>query len=75
MLTAKTEYITFSSKSRVEICNHCGDSVEFGTGKFVNRIPELNDTPTRIANGLLFPKGDFVCEPCDSNPEKFYSNF
>ena len=51
----------------VEICNHCGDSVSFGSGKFVNRIPDLNDILTRIGNGLLSPKGDFVCIECDGN--------
>jgi len=54
--------------SSVEICNHCGDSVSFGSGKFVNRIPDLNDVPTRINNGLLFPTGNFVCVECDDNP-------
>ena len=54
--------------SAVEICNHCGDSVSFGSGKFVNRIIDFNDIPTRIDNGLLYPRGDFVCAECDDNP-------
>ena len=49
-----------------EICNHCGDSVALGSGKFVNRIPDLNDVQTRIDNGLAFPGGDFVCVNCDN---------
>lgn len=53
--------------SIVEICNHCGDDVRLGSGKFVNRIPDLNDVSIRIGNGLLFPFGDFVCEECDNN--------
>jgi DNA modification methylase len=52
----------------VEICNHCGESVSFGSGKFVNRIPDLNDILTRIDNGLLFSVGDFVCAECDDSP-------
>jgi hypothetical protein len=50
----------------VEICNHCGRSVSFGSGLFVNRVPDFNDIATRIANGLIFVKGDFVCRECDS---------
>ena len=53
--------------SVVQICNHCGHNVFLGSGRFVNRIPDLNDVSTRIANGLLFPTGDFVCEECDNN--------
>lgn len=50
----------------VEICNHCGEGVWLGSGKFVNRIPDLNDFETRIDNSRFFPYGDFVCEKCDS---------
>ena len=49
----------------IEICNHCGNSVALGSGKFVNRIPDLNDVNTRVDNGLAFPAGDFVCADCD----------
>lgn len=51
----------------IEICNHCGCSVSFGSGKFVNRIPDFNDIITRTDNNLDFPLGDFVCEECDNN--------
>jgi len=54
-----------SDSSVVQICNHCGRSVRLGSGWFVNRVPDLNDVETRIANGLLFPHGDFVCFECD----------
>lgn len=54
-------------KTTIEVCNHCGSSVARGSGKFVNRIPDFNDIPTRIANNLVFPMGDFVCEDCDQN--------
>lgn len=51
----------------VEVCNHCGNSVKIGSGKFVNRVPDFNSIATRIANNLTFPMGDFVCEECDQN--------
>jgi hypothetical protein len=54
------------SKKLVEICNHCGKSVSFGSGLFVNRIPDFNDIYTRIANNLEYPEGDFVCIICDT---------
>ncbi len=50
----------------MEICNHCGHSVALGSGRFVNRIPDLNDMETRIANTLQYPSGDYVCEICDN---------
>ena len=53
------------SNEIVEICSHCGRSVKFKSGLFVNRIPDLNDIQTRISNGLKFPEGDFVCLECD----------
>jgi hypothetical protein len=52
-------------KKRVEICNHCGRDVSYGSGWFINRIPDLNDIETRIANNLKYPMGDFVCIECD----------
>ena len=51
----------------VEICNHCGESVSRGSGKFVDRVPDFNDISTRISNNLQFPLGDFVCDNCDNN--------
>ena len=59
--------IVLENKS-IEICNHCGDSVARGSGKFVNRIPDLNDIETRIFNKRVDPAGEFVCDECDSNP-------
>jgi len=49
----------------VEACNHCGRNVSFGSGLFVNRVPDLNDIATRVANNLYYPEGDFVCIECD----------
>jgi len=54
-----------SDRNAVEICNHCGRDVSFGSGLFVNRVPDFNDVATRKANGLKFPLGDFVCVECD----------
>lgn len=48
-----------------EICNECGRSVEFGSGNFVNRIPDLNTLEERKEMGTPFPEGDFVCADCD----------
>ena len=53
-------------KNTFEICNHCGHDVSFGSGKFANRIPDINDIQTRIDNHLIFPFGDFICEECDN---------
>ena len=36
-----------SSPMAVEICNECGRSVALGGGRFVNRVPDLNDAETR----------------------------
>lgn len=52
--------------SQVEVCNHCGDSVARGSGKFVNRVPNLNDVSTRAANNNKFPLGDYICDYCDT---------
>ncbi|TSA26741.1 MAG: hypothetical protein D4R68_06905 [Ignavibacteriales bacterium] len=51
----------------VQVCNHCGNSVAFGSGRFVNRIPDFNDFETRIFYERKYPTGDFVCESCDNN--------
>jgi len=50
----------------IEICNHCGRGVWFGSGWFVNRVPDFNDLSTRIENNLKYPEGDFVCIECDT---------
>lgn len=53
------------NKLVIEICNHCGHDVSFGSGRFINRVPDFNDALTRIKNNILFPCGDFLCEECD----------
>lgn len=51
----------------IEICNHCGEDVSLGSGKYINRIPDLNDILTRMENGLVFPFGDFICGECNEH--------
>ncbi len=48
-----------------DICNICGKSVEGGSGKYVNRIPDFTEKATRLDMGRRFPEGDFVCAECD----------
>jgi len=48
-----------------EICNECGRSVKWGSGWFVNRVPDLNEPEERKVAGRPFPEGDFVCAECD----------
>ena len=48
-----------------EICVKCGDSVKRGSGKFVNRIPVVDDFETK-KEMRNFPEGEFICEECDN---------
>jgi len=48
-----------------EICNMCGRSVAFGSGWFVNRVPDLNTKSEREAEGRPYPEGDWICAECD----------
>lgn len=52
-----------------EICSECGNSVEFGSGRFVNRIPDFNTPSERKDIGRPYPEGDFICAECDSSYE------
>lgn len=52
-----------------EICNHCGNSVAWGSGRFVNRIPDFNDIEIRKFFERKNPSGDFVCAQCDNLAE------
>jgi hypothetical protein len=49
-----------------ELCNECGRSVRFGTGRFVNRVPDFDTLAERKASGKPYPEGDFICPECDS---------
>ena len=68
MKKTKTKRKTFPS---IEVCNHCGKSVSFVSGLFVNRVPDLNDISTRISNGLKYHLGDFICRDCDKLTTEF----
>lgn len=48
-----------------QICVECGDSVIFGSGKFVNRIPVLDDDQQKIQNNHPFWWGEYICYECD----------
>ena len=48
-----------------QICNECGRSVAFGSGRFVNRVPDLNSAEERKEMGKPHPEGDFMCAECD----------
>ena len=51
-------------KDNPKICNECGVSVAFGSGNFVNRVPDFNDFETKQEMGKPFPEGEFLCESC-----------
>lgn len=48
-----------------EICNECGESVEWGSGNFVNRIASFDDYKTQKDMGKNYPRGLFMCYHCD----------
>ena len=50
----------------MEICNECGRGVHWGSGLFVDRVPDCDDYKTRreIMN-KPFPEGDYMCRECD----------
>jgi len=48
-----------------EMCCSCGRSVTFGSGWFVNRIPDFNPPEVRAEMGRAHPEGDFLCAECD----------
>lgn len=50
-----------------EICNECGKSVAWGSGLFVNRVPDLNDVDVRKAMGKPYPQGNYLCRNCDAH--------
>ena len=47
-----------------EICCECGESVKPGSGKFVNRVPALDDYKAKIECGFTYPEGAFICAEC-----------
>lgn len=55
-----------------EVCNECGESVALGSGRYVNRIIDLNDVEQRIEMDKPFPEGDFICEECDTQISELF---
>jgi len=49
-----------------EICNECGQSVRAGSGKFVDRVIDLNGYKTRQGMGKPHPEGDYICADCEA---------
>jgi|GEM_PF-1955031 len=59
--------MSFAPDSPVEICAECGESVKWGSGRFVNRVPIADDLiEEKVDSGRPYPHGDFVCHECDS---------
>ncbi|MCU0425251.1 MAG: hypothetical protein MUF71_06445 [Candidatus Kapabacteria bacterium] len=56
--------IPTTSQSR-EACNECGKSVAFGSGWYVNRVPDGNPFDERVEMGKPFPHGEFICAECE----------
>jgi hypothetical protein len=54
----------------MEICKICGKSVSFGSGLFVDRIPDFSTRQERVDGGDPYPDGEFTCRNC----EKFIVN-
>lgn len=53
-----------------EICWNCGESVKFGSGRFVNRIPDFNTEEERREMGHPYPQGEYLCAECEDGFEK-----
>ena len=53
-----------------DICVECGNSVKFGSGRFVNRIPVFDDRETNVACGRPFPDGEWLCAECEEKWDK-----
>ena len=47
-----------------EVCEECGESVAFGSGRFVNRVVDLDDYDERVERGVPCPEGGWICEEC-----------
>jgi hypothetical protein len=54
---------------RTDICVECGMSVRPGSGKFVNRIPVLDDYQVKVEGGRKFPFGEWICDECDKKDD------
>jgi hypothetical protein len=48
-----------------QFCYECGKSVAWGSGNFVNRVPNFDTVEQRRANGATYPEGEWLCGECD----------
>ncbi|MFZ2411025.1 MAG: hypothetical protein WAW23_05605 [Candidatus Methanoperedens sp.] len=53
-----------------EICNVCGESVAWGSGKYVNRVPDCNTVEERKDMNVPHPEGDFICGECEEEMDQ-----
>ncbi len=53
-----------------EICNICGDSVAWDSGKYVNRVPDGNTVEERKEMNVPHPEGDFICGDCEEKMDR-----
>lgn len=53
------------AEAEKEICNECGRSVAFGSGRYVNRVPDLDTVEERREAGKPFPEGGWLCAECE----------
>ena len=51
-------------ENQKEICCECGKSVKGGSGKFVNRVLNLDDLEEKKKMGFSYPEGNFICAEC-----------
>lgn len=60
------DYCEVITSEESETCNECGISVAWGSGWYVNRVPDFNSIIQRIKMGKRYPLGDYVCARCDN---------
>lgn len=53
-----------------QFCAECGGSVKPGSGRYVNRVPILDDFQERVAMGYPYPEGAYICAECEEKIEK-----
>jgi hypothetical protein len=52
-----------------ETCNECGQSIRKGSGRFVNRVIDLNGYKTRQGMGKPHHVGDYICAECEAEQD------
>jgi len=59
----------------MEICFECGQEVSWGSGRYINRVVDLDTLEERKIAGKRFPEGDFICAECVERHSKETFNF